>query len=250
MKKNFAIYIIAAALASGLAGCQKEVSREDLSSVLAIAESPEKTAVDPSGLPPAVLEFMKEEHFSSFISDAYLSPQLGYELITSDEDHIFFSLEGRPLADESTEWREGEYRRFGGPCARPGRYIRPQQLPGAVRRYIRENYDGDTPLRAKILANGMIVVGMNPPLMLVFTEQGRFVEEVYCFRPCETAMWRVRVADLPEILTEYLRTHYSGLEALAAYECRNGNFVIGLFIDGQRLILVFDEEGNFLHLRG
>lgn len=250
MKKNFAIYSFAIALAMGLAGCQKEVSKEDLTSVLAIAESPDKAAVDPAGLPPAILEFMQEEHFSSFVADAFHSPGLGYQLITGDEDHVFFNLDGRPLADERNEWREGQYRRFGGPCARPGRYIRPGQLPGAVRRYIHENYDGDSPQRAKIMANGMFVVGMNPPLMLVFTEQGRFVEEVYCFRPCEAAMWRVRVADLPENLTAYLRDHYNGLEALAAYECRNGNFVIGLFIDGQRLILVFDEEGNFLHLRG
>ena len=248
--KNFALYAFTALLLVGMSSCQKQATEEDMTLVRAISESSGKVVTNPANLPNAIVEFMQEEHFVTYISEAYQSPTLGYELITGDEDHVFFNLEGRPLVNEEIEWREGEFRRFGGPCSRPGRYINPRRLPNAIKRYINANYPDNSPHRAKILANGMIVVGMDAPLMLVFTSEGRFVEEVFCIRPCEGAMQRVRLAELPAGIPEYLRTHYNGLEALAAYACRNGNFVIGLFVDGHRVIVVFDSEGNFLHVRG
>ncbi|MBK7337784.1 MAG: hypothetical protein IPJ00_17215 [Saprospirales bacterium] len=234
----------------GLSACQKQASEEDQLLVQAIAESPNKALIEPASLPEAIVENFREDHFQTFIAEAYHSPSYGYEVVSGDEDHFFFNLNGRPLMEEERGWREREFRRFGGPCGEPGRPVNLRRLPSAVKRYINDNYPDDSANRAKILADGTIVVAMDPPLLLVFTEAGRFIEEVFCVRPCGGAMWRIRVDQLPEALTEYLRLNYNGLEALASYECRNGNFVVGLFIDGQRLMLVFDSEGNFLYVRG
>ena len=233
-----------------LGGCQKQALEEAQTLVRSIHNSPEKASLPADELPAGISAFMEEEEFHTFIDEALLSPGLGYEIISADEVHFFFDLKGNALIDDARGWDTDEFSRFLGPCEARGHNVNPRRLPSAIRRYINDNYPNNGPQRAKVMADGSFLVALNPPLMLVFTSTGRFVEEVYCFRPCGSAMQQIRPSELPEAIRLFLNEHFSAYEALAAYQLRNGNFAVGLFVNGKRVIVVFSADGTFLYRRG
>lgn len=228
--------------------CNKE-SDEHMSAIEAIAFADDKQAISPAELPGTILDYMQEHYFETFISEAYLAPQRGYEVHTIEGIREFFSLEGRRLGTDDDEF----YRRFSttrGPCAYPGSLVRPQNLPQSIQDYVAAEYPGQSTLRAKYISvRGVYLVAVNPPIILVFNEEGTYLTTIRCLSLCPDAANGVDISTLPESITNYVRVHYNDPEILTVFRLSNGQIVVGLFVDGQRIILIFNADGNFLYER-
>ena len=230
--------------------CNKEDLAQEEAHILAIAQESAKTPVSPADLPMGVQGYLEEVHFETFVDQAFEAPEFGFEVITAGQDHLFFDRQGRLLMEPGELFERPALRRFVGTCGRPGRYLSPRELPEAVQQWIGDEYPDLSPARAKLSANGELLVGMaRSPLLLVFSPEGRFLEEAYCFRTCLSNCAQTRPVELPEAIVAYVREHQSGAEVLAAYHCRGGNYVVGLFVGGARLVLVFDHRGQLRYAR-
>lgn len=244
------IYFLSSLLFAALllSSCNKDAD-DQLSIVEAIAFAEDKSVVEPRNLPAVILDYMETHYFETFISEAYIAPKHGYEVHTVEGIREFFNLEGSRLGPEDDEF----YQRFStrrGPCAYPGRMMRPASLPQAIQDYVADEYpDQSIELAKYIGARGVYFVAIDPPIILVFNEAGAFLTSIRCMSLCPEVANGVDVGALPESITNYIRDQYNDPEILTAFRLSNGHIVIGLFVDGERIILIFDADGNFLYQR-
>jgi hypothetical protein len=120
-------------------------------------------------------------------------------------------------------------------------------LPAAVTDYIASNYAGTTVERAGKTDQNQFIVHIKKAdgthAGLLFEEDGTFVSEKTAQRGHGTP---VAAADLPEAVTTYLSTNYSGATIDKAFQDTEGNLVVVLKkADGTRVGTAFDAAGNF-----
>lgn len=174
--------------------CNKEDLAQEEAHILAIAQESAKAPVSPADLPMEVQGYLEDVHFETFVDQAFEAPEFGFEVITAGQDHLFFDRQGRLLMEPGELFERPALRRFVGTCGRPGRYLSPRELPEAVQQWIGDEYPALSPARAKLSANGELLVGMaRSPLLLVFSPEGRFLGRPIASEPaCRT----VRRSDL------------------------------------------------------
>lgn len=244
-------WIIFAGLALMFSACNKadEPAAEDLL-ILEIATASERAMVEPDGLPQPILAYVEDVFFDTYIETAFIVPSRGYELNMGSGENLFFDRNNNLL-----EFRGPEDPRFGpdgphGPCYRRGAFGNPiavERLPDAVVRYIRANYPGNQ-IRRATTRSGYFIVAVDVPALLLFDEQGAFVEELSPIHHCYRACRPVRFEQLPAGIPRYIQANFS--DATFRQACaRDGRVAVWLAGADGRIILIFDLQGNLLFVR-
>ena len=237
------------------AACEKEAdtSLDNDRLIEEMALSTDRMDVEPQNLPGSLRDFVSEQFFDTYIETAFQVMERGFALNLGNGISLFADEEGRIL-----EFRgERPNDRLGpdgphGPCHRLGEgFGRPvgiSDLPNAIIRYINENYPEAEPTRAKWHREHFIVL-INRSVVLVFDEQGAFVNEISplndCYQPCRP----IRFEQLPESAQSYIQDNYPEDEFKIAC-ARRGKIAVFLLHEPGRRILIFDVDGNFLFERG
>jgi len=230
---KLALYIFAGLLTLGVAACKKDAvpdfqQRDDEALVTAIADDRSKQETDPSTLPAEILDYIAKNHFDSYIDAAYFAGDKGYEVVLATEERVFFNLNRRILAHRLND-------RIG-PCGRlmGGRLIPLDELRPAIVDYVATNYPDAQILRAKRQGDRVLVL-LTRHIVLVFTADGVFeLNDTLWFdcRPCGVVDFGSGVLDL-------IKAHIPGGEIKRI--CPRGDRnIVGVLLNGQRHILVFD----------
>ena len=250
--KNFLFVIIALLGISLMTSCTKDDDTTATDDILLqeIATSTEKINISPTELPASAFETVEVEHFDTYIETVASVEAKGYEIILGNSDALYCDREGRMLEPRG-HWRGRPHR--PGPCG-VGRPIPVDSLPAAIIEYVDTNFDNATILRAKVKGDRYIVLVTGPngnrKAIIVFALNGDVVESTHVFRHCRDWGTPIDVTDLRPMIVEYIESNYPGAEIKKAVKLRNGNVVVGIFVNGARKIVVFDSEGNFLFDRG
>jgi len=246
--KNLFFVFIAIVSISIFTACDnnKEDVNNDLVQIEEISTAINKEIVSPDELPIAIRSEVEESYFETYIDVAVLVEGKGYEVILGNEDVIYTDLDGVEL--KSPEYRRGRPHRVG-PCG-GGYRISVDSLPAVIIDFIDTRFPLAEIKRAKRKDNRYLVL-LNGHRILAFRLDGDLIEATYAFRHC-AGWWGqvVEVDQLPEEVRIYLSENYASAEVKKAGKMRNGNFVIALLDNGERKILVFDEDGVFLFARG
>ena len=246
--KNLFFVFIAIVSISIFTACDnnKEEVSSDLVQIQEISNAINKEIVSPNELPVAIRSEVAESYFETYIDVAALVEGKGYEVILGNEDVIYTDLDGVEL--KSPEYRRGRPHRVG-PCGM-GHRISVDSLPQVIVDYIATNFPLAVIKKAKQKENRYLVL-LNGHRILAFRLDGDLIEATFAFRHC-AGWWGqpIEIDQLPEDVKIYLADNYASAEIKKAGEMRNGNIVIALLDNGERKILVFDENGVFLFERG
>lgn len=239
--KKYLFFALAGALALAT-GCKKDETITDDTLVQEIAYSTQKIAIPTSELPASTLKYIDENHFETYIETAYLVPERGYEAILGNEELVFCDRNGRVLHPKRPHFRRG-------PCGH-GEAVDIDSLPANIVEYIETNYPNAEIIRAKQLENGRYIIKINEPhYILIFEEDGTFVEAVHMFHHCHSMGQLISIDNLPEVITTYVEENYPGSEILVAFQKVNGMYILGVSTAEGRKIMVFDANGNLLFVR-
>jgi hypothetical protein len=255
--KNF-LFIPLLVLATGFffQACEKEQNLSDEALLEALATPATLQSVEPAQLPAPILETVETLFFDTYMENIYHGRGLGYRIELGNETCLYFRENGDML-----EFRDPRPRimdRFGpngphGPCFDRiigfGRPIRPTMLPESVRQYVNTNYP-DAVIRLARTNPNRYVVLISGPLVLVFDNQGNFLNEVNPLENCNPdRRCRGMVnAQLPAVASAYITENYP--EATFRAACGRGERIAVFMVNnGERLILIFDANGNFLFSR-
>ena len=226
----------------GIAACKKEAvtdfqQLEDEALATAIADDRGKQEIDPSTLPAEVLNYLDENHFDTYVDAAYFAEGKGYDIQLATEEHAYFNLSRRALVHRLNERL--------GPCGRlmGGRPIPVDSLRPAIVQYIETHYPDAQILRAKRQGPRVIVL-LSGQTLLVFSADGVFEVDGQHWIDCR-ACSADGIDQIPATVLDQIQTRVSGAEIKRL--CRRGDrIVIGLTANGQRHILVYDNNWNFL----
>ncbi|MFK7771071.1 MAG: PepSY-like domain-containing protein [Saprospiraceae bacterium] len=231
--------------------CNKESSiSEDMEIIEQIVASENRTAIEISELPAITKTTVDEQYFETYIESAIAARGLGLEVELGNGEMIYFSERGEGLVS-----RRG-FRHGHGPCGRGhrGTKVELADLPTTITDYITANYPDAETKRAKTNDNNgnyfVLIKTGDGRVVLKFDVDGNFIEEVSCIHHGCGGLTQVDVADLPTTITDYITANYPSADIQRAGQKTNsGNYGVVLNIDGDRVIVVFDEDGNFLFER-
>ncbi len=240
MKKIFFYSLLATVTL--LSACQKDTQLTDDQLIEQIIGAENKTAVAVADLPGTLSTYVEENHFETYIEEAYQVDRKGFEIVLGDENRVYCDERGRILRH-----RRGLI--SNGPCGR-GEAIRPSQLPAAITDYVTENYPGAEVQRAKQMLSGTYFVKIDEPgYILIFNGNGEFIEATVLFYRCRPLGTPVDLGTLPEAITEYIDANFSGAEIKIAFQKNNGMYIVGIITADGRKIVGFDEDGTFVFVR-
>ncbi len=231
--------------------CNKEASvSEDMELIEQIVESENRSTIEPSELPNVAKTTIDEQYFETYIESAVVAGGLGYEVELGNGETIYFSERGEVLVS-----RRG-FRHGHGPCGMGHRGTRVDlaDLPTSITDYIAANYPDAETKRAKTNDhNGnyfVLIKTDDGRVVLKFDADGNFIEEVSCIHHGCGGITQIDIADLPTTITDYITANYPDADIQKAGQKTNsGNYGVVLNVDGNRVIVVFDEDGNFLFER-
>ena len=211
-----------------------------------IATSSEKVSVAPEALPQEIQDHIDDNYFETWIESAVKVDGKGFEVTLGYDDEIYFNKNNDRLLDDTRNRR--------GICGHLDelRPIRVDALDPVITNYIATEFPNATIHKAKAF-RGHILVAVTTPavdfrIILVFTQDGQFKGAFNLWRHCSDAGSDVDVSDIRQEIQTYIQTNYPGAEVLRAVAWRN-KVIVGIFYNGHRVILVFDNEGNFLFSR-
>ncbi|MFQ5446060.1 MAG: PepSY-like domain-containing protein [Saprospiraceae bacterium] len=248
--KNLLFFGLLATL-SFLSSCNKDtlqLTDDLLAQQIAFADS--KTAVSPSDLPASVISYVDENYFETYIESAYFVTDKGYEVILGTEDVLYCNRDGRILRP-----RRGPFTH--GPCGH-GEAIGLDAVPAFIVEYVAEHYPEAEIVRAKFVqtdSGGRYFIKIqNPqsdqaPLILIFSEDGVFIEATVMFFHCHALGVPMDIENLPEVITNYIAEHFPNAEIKVAFHKSNGMFIIGVITPDGRRIMAFSADGAFLWVR-
>jgi len=245
MKQN--ILLLVAVLFLGLfTACEKEdaVSSNLISEIV----TADKTEIAVSTLPADVIDFVDSHYFDTFIESAYVASDLGYELKMDDEGQAFFATDGEFLGTEEGAFSKGGRRggsRGGLGC---GESVAVEDLPDAIRAYVTTNY-ADATIKKSKLKDDQYYVGLDNELILVFDQEGNFLEETtFMHGPKGHFGEAVAIEDLPSGVADYVATNYPD-GTIAHAKLFEEQYYVGVKSETSKTILIFDANGNFIEER-
>ncbi len=160
--------------------------------------------------------------------------------------NILFSEEFTPtdaLLDPRVDWTIGR-RGIPFPVA---------DLPASVTDYITANYVNPEIKRAKtnITGNFFVLVKTDDGrLVIKFDADGNYLGEILLTHHLCHGIVPVQVADLPTTITDYIADNYADGDIVrAGQRINSGKYIVVLNVNGERKIVVFDADGNFLFER-
>ncbi len=231
--------------------CSKESSvSEDMELIEQIVASENRATIDISELPEETRTTIDEQYFETYIESAIAARDLGFEVELGNGETIYFSERGEGLVS-----RRG-FRHGHGPCGMGHRGTRVElaDLPTSITDYITANYPDAETKRAKTNDNSgnyfVLIKTDDGRVVLKFDADGNFIEEVSCIHHGCGGLTQIEIADLPTTITDYITANYPDADIQkAGTKTNTGNYGVVLNIDGDRVIVVFDADGNFLFER-
>jgi len=234
------------AILAFLASCNKDsqqLTDDLLTQQIAFAGS--KTAVSPSGLPASIATYVDENYFETYIETANFVTDKGYEVIMGTEEVFYCDRTGRILRP-----RRGPFTH--GPCGH-GEAIDLDAVPAFIVEYVAQNYPAAEIMRAKLVQTddgGRYFIKINDPnYILIFSEDGTFLEETVMFFHCRPLGTPIDIGSLPEAITNYIAEHFPNAEIKVAFHKANGVFIVGVITPDGRRIIGFNADGAFLWVR-
>ncbi len=238
--KNLVIACIAFLGINLLTACQDDNNAVENDALLIqeIANSTEKTNVEPEDLPRTVTEYTESTYFEAFVESAAYVSEKGYEITLTNEDVLYCDRDGNPLHARFRPHRPG-------PCGHGGQ-VEISELPDAIADYVTENYP-DAEIKKAKQKGEKYIVAITGHILLIFESDGTFIDEAPIFRLCRGE--RIALEDLADEITNYITENYPDAEIKIAFRAR-GKIMVGIMTDDGRKLLVFDLDGNFLFERG
>ena len=206
--------------------------------------SANKTAVSADVLPENANEELRVNYFGTYIDEVFEARGLGFEVLLSDESKVYFDKDGSCLNGTKND-------RFRGPRKRGGKHKRDRgeaidiaDLPASITTYIRTNYAGATIDRARIHPEKGYMVKLSNDVIVLFDMDGKYVDE-HPFIYHHGNHINIDIADLSTLITDFISTTYPDATIKVAFE-KEERIMVGLEENGNRLMLVFDKDGNFI----
>ena len=251
MKNLLFLFTAIVGLSLFTTSCNKDSSvSEDMELIQQIVESENRSTIEPGELPAVTKTTIDEQYFETYVESVIVARGLGYELELGNGETIYFSERGEGLIS-----RRG-FRHGHGPCGMGHRGTRVEltDLPTSITDYITANYPDAETKRAKTNDNNgnyyVLIITDDGRVVLKFDADGNFIEEVSCIHHGCGGITQIDIADLPTTITDYITANYPNADIQKAGQKTNsGNYGVVLNIDGNRVIVVFDEDGNFLFER-
>ena len=250
MKKLLFLLMTATTLMIFTSSCHKDNDRlEDQELIDQIATSTDKVTVEPNDLPTLVSTEIDEKYFETFIESSFLARDLGYEVQLGNGERLYFGTDGVELRS-----RRGPHHGHG-PCGfgRRGTPVPVADLSATITDYINDNYTNPEIKRAKTNDEGYFFVLVKTDdgrLVVKFDADGNYVGEIYLTHHLCLGIVPVLVADLPTAITDYLADNCpDGVIMRAGKRIISGKYIVVLNVNGDRKVVVFDADGNFLFQR-
>ncbi|MGB1206408.1 MAG: PepSY-like domain-containing protein [Chitinophagales bacterium] len=119
-------------------------------------------------------------------------------------------------------------------------------LPTEITDYVAANYPNSDIKGAKNNGIGNYIVGLTGKIILAFDASGNFIEELpFVAGQCGCKGEEIEVSELPTNITDYVTTNYPTAEVKKAHQ-KGEKYVVGLIVDDERVILIFDADGSFI----
>lgn len=200
-----------------------------------------KVEVAVTDLPTEAQETLDDLYFETYTEKVLYADKLGYQVELSNLSKVFFDKNGDQLLDRR-RGRKGS----GKPGCDRDSTLDIASLPSSITSYITTNYPDVTIERAKLDRDGNFLVKVSGQLILVFDENGNFVEEAQFIHRQRGS--KIDVADLPTVITDYIASNYASATIKVAFQKDKG-YAVGIFENDTRMMLLFDAEGNFVTVK-
>jgi Putative beta-lactamase-inhibitor-like, PepSY-like len=273
MKKLLSALFLAAATSVALTSCDQlnlNLGNSDAADLIEeIATASNKTLVEPENIPAKASAYISTNYFDSYIDVAYKVVNSGYEIALGSGDELYFDLDGTSLDSLATMdscsnggGRHGHghhgqggdstgvhpHFHHGANCGGVDSVLDVNSLPASIVSYVSTTYGDSVEIRhAKLDDAGQYIVAIDGHILLVFDASGNFVEVAQFVRDCGGQHGDgIPVDSLSADITDYISTHYAGAEIKRALLKENGNIIVGILYNGERKILIFDANGNFI----
>jgi hypothetical protein len=243
MKKISLLFV---ALISLLSSCSliESLSTSTIDQILS-ATTVEVTA---SELPSAAQTFLDENYFETYIDVVNFAEGLGYQVILSTEETLFFDTNGEVLVEEECNKGERGHRGHRDHGDHKGKgdltSLDTTELSTAIKDYITTNYPDAAIKHAKSDQDGNIYVGLDTHIILEFDANGNFVGEFEHHRGHKGN--KIELSELPSVITEYIAVNYVNSVLKVAFQGDEGYAVGIVTADNVRKVLIFDAEGVFV----
>lgn len=249
MKKLFLLLTAAVTISLFTTSCNKDNISAETELIQQIATADNKQSLEISELPAVISTTAEERYFETYVETASVVSNLGYELALGNGENIYFNTDGEELTS-----RRG--RRHGhGPCGKGhrGTPVEITDLSTTITDYITTNYPDAEIKKAKTNDDGeffVMILTDDGRVVLKFDADGNFIEEVSCIHHGCGQITMIEVADLPTTITDYITANYPDADIVKAGQKTNsGKYGVVLNVNGDRVIVVFDADGNFLFER-
>ncbi|MGB0864434.1 MAG: PepSY-like domain-containing protein [Saprospiraceae bacterium] len=194
-----------------------------------------KTTIDFEELPTNAQTELNENYFETFVEEASLAEGLGYEVLLSSGENVYFDTEGDLLKPERKRGKKGK-----GDC----NSIDTTELLQLIKDYVATNYPDESIKRAKEDKDGNFIVGLTGHVFLLFDSEGAFVE-IHEFAHRKHGE-KVEIEDLPTAITDYITANYEGATIKVAFS-QDDEYRVGIINnENERVLVIFDSEGNFV----
>ena len=203
-----------------------------------------KTSVSADALPESAKEELGINYFGTYIDEVLEAKGLGFEVKLSDEFKVYFDKDGGCLNGTESGRLRGKGKRGGKHRRDRGEAIDIAALPASITAYIRTNYAGVTIDRARIHPERGYMVKLSNDIIVLFDVDGNYVDE-HPFIYHHGNHINIDIADLSTLITDYISTAYPDATIKVAFE-KEERIMVGLEENGDRLMLVFDKDGNFI----
>lgn len=213
-------------------------------SVIDEIASADLTAVSSEELPSAATSYLNNNYFETYIDQANLAEKLGYQVILSDGEELYFDLDGEILTAEDCSGKKGKKGKKGDDDKFTT--LDTALLSQTVKDYLATNYADATIVRAKTDADGNILVGLTNYIIAVFDADGNFIKEFEHHKGKDKGT-KIDLASLPVLVTDYISSNYTGAAIKVAFQDNDGGYAVGIVTaDGKKKIVIFDAEGTFV----
>jgi len=121
-------------------------------------------------------------------------------------------------------------------------------LSAVITNYISTTYPGSTLKFAAKDESGKVVVSIlladGTPKGVIFNADGSFKAELKSHAK-RAKLTEVAIANLPATITGYITTNYAGAEIKKAGNNADGQYFVGIVLDGKVKVLLFNADGTF-----
>ena len=220
--------------------------------------------IDPSKLPQSIHDYIAANYPEYSIIQAELEVNGNFEVTLNNGVELYFDSDGNFISaedengedenesddenEESDNDDEGDDEDEDNDStddhdddSDEDHYIDPSDLPQTILDYIATNYPDNGIISAEIKADGHYEVTLDNGIELTFDADGNFLEE----DNSDDESQYIDPADLPQVILDYVTTHFPNETIIEAEIDSDGNYEVSL---SNGYELYFDKDGNFIRL--